>query len=249
MKTLLAITDLTRMQHGHICIVGQDPEGQSIRPVLPPPGIPESLVVAEGQAIVFPFAVIELDLKQPRPQPPHTEDYLFGAYSVVFKNTLTEQQQRRVLEKSRFPSVAALFEQPITHDVGYHVADGQGPRSVGTVCPQAIHKIFYSRGEGEEVWNYHLGFYDATDTYYRLKITDLTWNYYCAAQRTATHRPTEIAEAFTERLKRSTCYLRVGLSRGWKKFPGRCFLQINGIYTFPNYLQGKTFAHFRPSQD
>ncbi|MCS6910134.1 MAG: hypothetical protein NZM11_06140 [Anaerolineales bacterium] len=27
-----------------------------------------------------------------------------------------------------------------------------------------------------------------------------------------------------------------------EKFPGRCFLQITAIHTFPDYLQGKTFA-------
>jgi hypothetical protein len=244
MKTLLAITDLTRMQHGHICIAGQDSEGRCIRPVLPPPGIPETLALANDQAIIFPFAAVELDIKQHTPKPPHTEDHLFDAHSVIFKGTLKEEQKRRVVEKSRFPSVAAIFDQPIAHDTGFHVADGQGPRSVGTVRPKAFHKIFYSPGD-DDAWNYRLGFYDEADEYYRLKITDLTWNYYCAAQRADAHGPTEIAEEFSQRLKGQLVYLRIGLSRGWKKFPGRCFLQINGLYTFPDYLKGKTFADFR----
>jgi hypothetical protein len=31
----------------------------------------------------------------------------------------------------------------------------------------------------------------------------------------------------------------------WQKFPERCYLQITGIYTFPDYLKGRTFIDFR----
>jgi hypothetical protein len=79
-----------------------------------------------------------------------------------------------------------------------------------------------------------------------LAITDLTCNYYCAAQRSAQRDPAQIAEALTKTLKSKTVYLRVGLSRGWVKHPGRCFLQLNSIITFPDYLEGKTFADFAP---
>jgi hypothetical protein len=40
-------------------------------------------------------------------------------------------------------------------------------------------------------------------------------------------------------------YLRIGLARGWDEQPDRCYLQITGIYTFPDYLAGKTFDDFR----
>jgi hypothetical protein len=32
----------------------------------------------------------------------------------------------------------------------------------------------------------------------------------------------------------------------WRKFPDRCYLQITGIYTFPDYLKGSTVVDFRP---
>jgi len=42
-------------------------------------------------------------------------------------------------------------------------------------------------------------------------------------------------------------YLRLGLARPFKKSAAdepRCYLQVTGVHTFPDYLQGKTFADF-----
>jgi hypothetical protein len=39
-------------------------------------------------------------------------------------------------------------------------------------------------------------------------------------------------------------YLRIGLARGWEKYPDRCYLQVTGIYSFPDYLGGKTLCDF-----
>lgn len=36
--------------------------------------------------------------------------------------------------------------------------------------------------------------------------------------------------------------LRVGLARGWAEFPDRCYLQVTGVCTFPDYLDGRCFA-------
>ncbi len=247
MKTLLAITDLTRMQSGRVCIAGHDGEGNCIRPVLPPPGIPEHALKADGKAIIFPFAAVEFDLVRHTPKPPHTEDHVYDPASVRFVRSLNDEQKRRVLTKSLFESVAEVFEQPIQHSPGFYVDDGEGPRSIGTIRPKAIHQVIYEQGE-DNAWNYRLGFYDGEDKYYRLKITDLTWNYFCSAQRAEDRDPLQIAADLTRLLKRKDTYLRIGLSRGWTKFPGRCFLQINGVYTFPDYLEGKTFADFGPSK-
>src|SRR3972149_6762510 len=71
-KTLLAITDLTRMQSGRVCIAGHDREGNCIRPVLPPPGIPEHALKADGKAIIFPFAAVEYG-EPDRTRPPQKE--------------------------------------------------------------------------------------------------------------------------------------------------------------------------------
>lgn len=242
MKKLLAITDLTRMQRGAVCIAGCDSDGVCFRPILPPPGIPERMLKSDGKPVIFPFAAIEFDLVRHTPRPPHTEDHLFAPASMRFVRALNDEQKRRLLSKSLFGSVAEVFEQPIRHGPGFYVNDGEGPRSVGTIQPKEIHEVLYEQSE-DNAWNYRLGFHDGKNISYRLKITDLTWNYYCSSQRGGANPP-QIAAELTQLLQSQTVYLRVGLSRGWAKFPGKCFLQINGIYTFPDYLEGKTFADF-----
>ena len=93
MKKPLVITDLTRMQEGRVCIAGYDHDGNCIRPVLPPPGIHEHTLYAQGQPSVFPFAVVEYDLTHPQPQPPHTEDHRYDPTSVRFVERLDTERR------------------------------------------------------------------------------------------------------------------------------------------------------------
>ena len=91
----------------------------------------------------------------------------------------------------------------------------------------------------------------------RLVITDLKRMHHqnvCIAGYTNVHqrvRPVstgggipEAALYLDHNLENQKVYLRIGLAHGWKKFPERCYLQITGIYTFPDYLGGKNFSHY-----
>jgi hypothetical protein len=245
MKTRLVITDVTRMHHGRVCIAGYDKEQRGVRPVLPPPGIPEAALEINGQAIIFPFALVELDLGAPRPQPPHTEDCDFAPYSVTFIQRVANRE--KVLSWSLYENVATIFEQPIQTDFGFYVKDCQGRRSLGTVIPKTIVKMIYGP-DNRGAWDYRLHFYDQADAFYRLKIVDLTWHYYLDSLRGPDDEPAAIAEKLTGVLQQSQVYLRIGLARGWKEFPDRAYLQVTGIHTFPDYLEGKTFLDLRPHQ-
>jgi hypothetical protein len=242
--TLLVITDLTRMHRGMVCIAGYDKDLHCIRPILPPPGISEhQLLGPNGKPIIFPFAVIRLDLLDPHPEPPHTEDVYFFSSSPQFVRLAKDPQD--LLERILFPDVSAIFEQPIQSDFGFYVREGQGPRSLGAIRPDAIAKVGYEPEPGGGAWDYRLAFTDARGDAYRLKITDLTWQYYCQSLRSEQRDPAKIALELTHLLQTRDVYLRIGLARGWNEFPDRCYLQITGIYTFPDYLEGKTFASFK----
>lgn len=245
MKKQLVITDVTRMREGRVCVAGYDHDGHCVRPVLPPPGIHESSLYCQGRPIVFPFAVVEYDLQNPVPAPPHTEDWRYDPTSVSFIRRLDEKEKRGVLDKSLCQDVAAIFQVPILSDVGHYVMDGQGPRSLGTIRPGRILKAMYEQREGS--WKYRLGFIDASDTTYWLTVTDLSWRYYNDFQRGAGHAADEISATLTKKLRSSQVYLRIGLARGWDKYPDRCFVQLTGIYTFPDCLEGQTFADFASS--
>jgi len=240
-KKRLVITDLTRMQAGRVCVAGYDEQGICIRPVLPPPGILESSLLVEGKPVVFPFAIVEYELLQSRPQPPHTEDYFYDPARVRFIRRVEEKNRPKVFQWSLFDSVSAIFEEPIHTDPGHYILDGRGPRSLGTILPRVILRAIYEPGDGGK-YKYRLRFIDGDNAPYGLSVTDLAWRYHCDAQRKQGREPGEIASHLTSTLKSSTVYLRIGLARGWVKFPDRCYLQITGVHTVPDYLQGKTFA-------
>lgn len=246
MKTQLAITDLTRMQRGCVCVAGYDKAGQCIRPVLVPPGIKETSLFATGQPVIFPFAVVEYILAQPRPQPPHTEDHLYDPATVKFVRRVRDEKREQLLQLSLFNDVAAIFEQPIHDERGYYVLEGVGPRSIGTILPLDVAEVKYEQ-DANAKWNYRLRFVDGGGCIYRLKITDLTWHYYCHSLLDETHSPGQIARLLTDQLQNCKVYLRIGLARGWAEHPGQCYLQVNAIHTFPDYLAGKTFADFKPA--
>ena len=239
MKTNIVITDLTRMYRGMVCIAGYDAKHRCIRPTLPPPGISEKALFFEEQPIIFPFAVVEFYLLEQTPEPPHTEDQQFDPKSPRFLREVINRQQ--VLDWSLFENITEIFEQPINTDFGYYVMDCQGVRSLGTIRPVSIVKVIYEKDMGG-AWDYRLHFTDGNGDFYRLKITDLTWQYYCQSKRGPDLTPAQVSEGLTDILHSSEVYLRIGLARRWKKFPDRCYLQLNGIYTFPDYLDGKIFA-------
>ena len=177
-----------------------------------------------------------------RPEPPHTEDQYFIPGSFRFVQEVKDH--KKVLAWSLFNSVQDIFEQTILHKPGSHVKDGQGPRSVGTIHAKTIVGVHFDQGP-EETWDYRLSFYDYSGTYYRIKITDLTFLYYLTSLRSENSQPKEIADHLTKALKKKDVYLRIGLSRGWAKFPDLCFLQVNGIYAIPDLYAGKKFTDYR----
>lgn len=243
MNQELVITDLTRMYGGHVCVAGYAHSGQCVR--LSSPRLHELDIAAHGKPIVFPAAVVECDVIENQPDPPHTEDYSFDPYSLRLIRRLEGPAWQATLDRLLFDSVSQIFEQPICNEHGHYIADGVGIRSVGTIRPRGISKATYS-ADADGTWSYRLGFYDHAGQFYQLKITDLTWNAYCDSLRAPDREPKDIAVSLTQLLKSHRVYLRIGLSRKWAKFPGRCYLQINGIYTFPDYLDGLTFADLRP---
>ncbi len=245
MKRSIIITDLTRMQEGRVCIAGYDEKGNCIRPVLPPPGIHESTLYSGGHPEIIPFAVVEFDLLQYLPQPPHTEDWRYNPASVKFIERLDENRKRAVLIQTLFESVSAIFEVPILSDYGYYIREGQGPRSLGTIRPQEFKRATHEKSP-EGKWKYRVNFVDGNGVSYWLTVTDLAWRYYNDRQREEGRTSEQISLDLTSVLKRSEVFLRIGLARGWEKFPDRCFLQVTGVYTFPDYLKGQTFADLAP---
>ncbi len=238
------ITDLTQMQGERVCVAGVDHKNQQIRIDLPPPGIFQQHLYLHDQQIIRPRAVVNLSVHTaPDRIAPHVEDFDWdrhGANQVL--RIATEASWRQVLEKTTFPSVEAIFETTLHHKK--NITPGTGVRSLGTIKPQTIDWVDYrvlQTPEGEK-HGYRIRFTDATGTRYpEITITDLTFRYYVHALERK-RREDGVRTVIAKKLKNSEVWLRLGLTRPWQ---GWCWLQVNGIYTFPDYLDGQTFDDFR----
>jgi hypothetical protein len=245
MKQQIAITDLTRMQEPKVCIAGYTRDGTCLRPVIPFQGIGEWFLRKDDRLIIRPFAVVELDLLRHVPKAPHTEDWEIDRfYRRLITSQLPEEKKLRLLEKTASDSVAGIFGAEIHDDLGFYVQAGDGDRSLGTIRPAEIMGLV-CEARAVDKWDYRIVFKDQAAQTYRLAVTDLTYRHYLDYGRVQLDYPLDdLISRLTRFFNQYTTFLRIGLARLWEKYPDRCYLQVTGIYTFPDYLRGRTFTDF-----
>lgn len=254
MYELVTITDLTRMHEQRVCIAGYLANGACIRPILRFGQITEEWLKYSDQLVVRPFAQVEFDLIENRPQPPHTEDWIINPNYRINNGLLDKIDQKSILDKTRYSNVESIFETTIYRDEGPNAKSGyiklgEGKRSLGTVKPQNICWISYTPKE-EDKWDYRITFIDQSEREYRLAVTDLAFRCFLDLSRIDKKiSPNSIARRLNHAFQRSEVYIRIGLARGWEKYPERCYLQITGIYSFPDYLCGHCFDDISCSID
>jgi len=247
MKKTLLITDLTRMQPPWVCVGGYWPDLTAVRPKIGR-GLTEDYLFHDGRPIIRPFAEVELDFLRSIPHPPHTEDWFIDrGHKVLVRPPLPEEQAKAFLERILDPDVTSIFGAEVHTEFGCYVKVGEGTRSLGTIRPRNIASVRYAQRESG-TWDYRITFVDPSGQEYRLAVTDLGFRYYCDARRRSGEKPQDIAADLMQRFRLATVFLRIGLARGWEKYPDRCYLQITGVYTFPDYLEGRCFADLNPEQ-
>jgi hypothetical protein len=232
------------MQGDHICVAGYLRDGTCIRPRFRWKPLTESWVWQKETVIVRPFNEVELELVEHKPEPPHSEDWWVNPTYYRLLRMLKADRQQALLNRIEDPSVQSIFGAPIQQENGWFIKSGQGIRSLGTVRVASVERVTYvSRPDGR--WDYRIAFTDAAATKYRLAVTDLAFRCYLDhARKQEGLPPDKAADRLTGMLQEAVPYLRIGLARGWDKYPDRCHLQITGVYSFPDYLGGKCFADF-----
>lgn len=242
MKQLITITDLTRMAEQRVCIAGYTPEHTCIRPLLPHGHhLREDCLCKDGQVVMRPFGLVEFDLQEHLGRPPHTEDWIVEPDRFVLRRVLTLAEKREMLEKTLDGSVGGIFGAQVHTQPGWYVMAGEGKRSLGTIIPRRIDGIHFYEDKG----SYQLSFHDLAGAWYRLTVVDLDFRALARRIFLTTGTPPQlIARDLTAKLRIRRVYLRIGLSRGWREHPDKCFLQITGVHTFPDYLEGRCFADF-----
>jgi len=231
MKKILTITDLTRMKENRVCIFGIDEQGKGIRP--------NKYGTSEEYAIqnnILPFNEIEFDLTQiSDTKPPHTEDWRINKqYTPMFIRTLSDEEKKEFLENILYPSVEDIFGAEI-HENKY-LNEGEGIRSLGTIKAKDILFVNYlARGEGK--FNYRITFQDQSGAEYNLQVTDLAFRNHCDAWRKMDLSTGRVGLLIKEYFENTLIFLRVGLARPFPEMQNRCYLQVSGVYSFPDYLE------------
>jgi hypothetical protein len=248
MHTKMIVTDVTRMSGTRVCVGAITDQWESVRPVLPYPGIQEDWLHSFPNHVVKPFSRITLDLFEHISDPPHTEDWEFFPAIIDHRGELNKEQMENFLERILDPSVEAIFGSETHRDnSSYFVQHGEGNRSLGTIKVQEIELLeIYTY---KERCIYKIKFTDESDTEYKLTVTDLAFRNFVDTYRNQGIDCSTISHGLKNDFKYSTCYLRIGLARAWhpdKAQPkNRCYLQITGVYSFPDYKRKNRFVVYR----
>lgn len=249
----MIVTDVTRMGAPRVCVAGFFSDDRiAVRPVMPyksPKEITEEFLWKDDVLIVRPFAEVRMRFTCPIPDPPHTEDWeihpLVGPELVRF---LSPEERRTFLQGHLDSSVDSIFGAPIQED--RYICKGEGERSLGSILAEGVSEVTYGQKryeEDEAKWEYRIRFTDGSGREFSPAITDLTFRAACDHLRDRKGwEPEEVGEWLTRFLgsEKRDVYLRIGLARGWEKHPDRCYLQVTGVYSFPDYLGGKTLCDF-----
>jgi hypothetical protein len=239
----LRMTDVTRMRPPRVCVAGYDENNVCIRPVLRYAQIDESALEAAG-GLITPFAEVEYDFTPAPSTPPHVEDHIYAPESVRWIRRLSESERHALLRATCRPRVDQAFGAPLVHISNHFVRMGSGACSLVTIQTRGAPTVhLLEKGERTQ---WRLLFRDSANQTYNLPITDLAWHYFVAVQQ---QYSAQDARALEARLNRLLCkdavYLRVGLTREYPSGSHQCWLQVNSIFTFPDYLDGYTFADYR----
>lgn len=256
-RRALVITDLTRMQDERVCLAGYPVDlawneaPVCVRPDFRYGVITEPWLFSHGRVIVRPFAVVGVDLIEHRPRPPHTEDWAIDERVRVARWAYDDEERHALLTHLDDGSVVNIFGAPIVHEGRWWVTAGTGVRSLGTIQPSRVVGVVLAPKVARNGWDYRIAFDDVASDRYDLAVTDLAFRFALDHRRDWDGQsPSEIADTTLNTLQAAKAlFLRIGLTRGFPDRPDRCYLQITGVYSFPDYLGGRCFADFPAYQE
>ena len=246
MQKTIVVTDLTQMPTADgVCIAGIDQHNKCIRPVLPT-GVRRRHLYIGDKLAIRPRAKVTFDLHKVPIKLPHIENLGFDPKSVVYDGSCTDTEWEKVLRDSSFNAVDDIYDGLLQEH--RWVKPGANTRSIGTLSQ--VHITAVKLPMWSEKLKYRLSFRDNTGFLYNdVPISDLAFRELSFAEVKKRNRPpATVAQEITSLLTSTNrIYLRLGLARPWVN-PNTgnigCWMQVTGIYTFPDYLGGKSFGDF-----
>jgi len=218
----IAITHLTRMQRGYICVAGLDVKtGAHVRPVLKG-RLPSNLLRQQGGPFQI-GALVDLGEVKHVASPPEVEDYLFDVSKARRIKRLDSKEFWKILSSGAERNLARIFGRHLeAQGNGAAIEEGKGSASLGClsveeatleVNPWQKIRMEFSSGELNV---------DLSVTDVRLVKSDF---------ETPNQKIIEIAQQ--KLAKQGPAIVCVGLTRAWTK-PGddrrRHWLQVNNIH-------------------
>jgi hypothetical protein len=230
MNRIIIITDLTRFRNPEIvCIAGIDEDsGECIRPM-------PYLALSKCQRLnVLPGAKLSSDFTpSPDRTGPHQEDYSYK--KLKYLGPSSSSDFKNALRQGLFGSVEEGFEVTLDDNQKHIPIDYEVQRSIITVSisPSEIEIVESSYKPGK----IKINFRDSSGRKFRyIEITDLGFHEYAIQH----HSRNELRNVNSMIKDQEEVYLRIGLSREYQPpndDRNGYWLQVNGIYTFPDYIE------------
>jgi Dual OB-containing domain len=224
----LIITDLTRFAEGKdkVCIAGIDIESQAkcLRPI---PYLPKSKII---DLSIVPGEILEGIFDDKKVNLPHVEDVRYSKLKRA--GPCKSKDFENVLQNSTHPTIHDGFDKKIPIGEHYIPLDDPPSKSIITLClhPTQI-KLFL------DYWGkFKLKITDNDGKIYNyMPITDLGFFLHLSSKSKSSNNIDDINKFIWKQKK---LFLRIGLSRYYESPGGKngFWLQVNGIYTFPQYL-------------
>jgi hypothetical protein len=227
----IIITDLTRFgNRDYLCVAGLTLDGkQCIRPLKNFNGKDPAYLTYDGcrKHNVLPGTILRADFQKPASiDAPHFEDSIIASDKISVVRAASSDEFKQALDASAFHSVSSGFGVAMNGGKKYSVQLATPARSIITLRIAPKNFTVFEDKYGK--LRAHVT--DSTGTNYQyLSVTDLGFFDYVGNPDT---RRMTAAEALAAIHKQQELYLRIGLSRAYE---GSLWLQVNGIYTFPNY--------------
>lgn len=243
MRELIAITDVTEMWSDQVCIAGVNQKLDCIRPVIEG-GVYIWDLYQDRKPIIFPGAKVWMDFSPADINPPHVEDLAFNPKSVEYKDAFEGRHWEILLRKTSHDSVQAIFDGNLKER---RVPPGTQTRSLGTIGGVSILDLRVdSRFDKTAL---RMSFEDASgELHSDFPVNDLAFRgFYFHLLNQLEVEEWAAAKLNEELSKAGRTYLRLGLTRPTEvgDYEESCWVQVTGVYTFPDYLSGRNWSDFQ----
>lgn len=225
----IAVTDITRMQPGYVCVAGVDvATGAYVRPVIVGARLETAILAPHGGPFDL-ATVVDLGIVAPVPQRPEVEDHAFKPRNARAVQTIEPSLFWEMLRYLSRPTLRAIFGAQLKyHEPGRAIVElGCGEASLGCLAPTRLPRLGLMAREGRTP-QVRMALSDG-ELGLDLAVTDIR----LYGPDHVTPDPDGIDRVRTELARGTPAVLSVGLTRPYQPSPGVGpvhWLQVNNVH-------------------